>query len=80
MKLPDMKLRETVEFAAALYNIGTNSVDATFQRFVKPQGDSRLTPKEVTEFGIKQEQIDAAGDFGSMIRDFETFLKSKVRL
>ncbi len=79
MKQPGDKLRQTVEFAAALYKISTNSVEATFQRFVKPQGDSQLTAKELTQFGIKQEQIDVAQDFAGLIRDFEGFIKSAVK-
>ena len=78
LKDKDMKLRETLEFAAAIYSVGESRTVATFHRFVQPTITGKLSEKEVTTLGIRQEQLDSAKDLGTVLDEFDAFMKENV--
>jgi len=74
-----VKIRETVEFAAAVYDTATRSKKCSFQRFIKPKRNPKLTPEEVVALKITQEQIDSANDLAFVLDEFDEFLTVNVR-
>ena len=72
--------REVVEFAAAFYNVRTNAVDFTFQRYVRPTCSGPLSPDELARCRLKQEQIDAAQDLPTVLQEFDARIQASVSL
>jgi len=78
MKNPEYKIRETIEFAAAILDLTQSKVIGTFQRFVKPRFSPKLTEKEMTMLRTTQEQIDSAKTLDIVLDEFDDFLKANV--
>lgn len=75
---PTSRLRETVEFAAAVYSVKEGKVVATFQRFVHPAEYPKLLPREIAKLHIQQEQIDSAKSLAEVLDEFDAFLDSQA--
>ena len=78
IKDPTIKFRETVEFAASVFDVSQGKIIATFQRFVKPDNLPKLTEKEQSVLRIRQEQIDSAKGLADILNEFDDFLNSNV--
>ncbi len=77
-KTPERKMRETLEFAAALYSVSEGRVLSTFHSFVRPTLSAKLTEKEINVLHLSQEVIDGSPDLAKVLADFDSFIKSSV--
>ncbi|KAL6030654.1 hypothetical protein STEG23_027037 [Scotinomys teguina] len=70
-------IHEIIEFPVVLLNIHTLEIEDTFQQYVRPEVNSRLSDFCINLTGITQEQVDRADAFPQVLKKVIEWMKSK---
>ncbi|KAJ8287070.1 hypothetical protein GJAV_G00046690 [Gymnothorax javanicus] len=74
---PPDYLHEIIEFPMVLLNTHTLEIEDTFQEYVKPERNSKLSDFCVQLTGITQEMVDKADSFSCVLQRAVTWLQEK---